>query len=60
MYTWSWDKYYFAGKYMDCVVCHGTFNSCDHRVLQQLTDGTKACFPVVRLWGCIYEWDEEQ
>jgi len=45
---------------MDCVVCHGTFNSCDHRVLQQLTDGTKACFPVVRLWGCIYEWDEEQ
>jgi len=28
------DKYYFAGKYMDCVMFHGTFISWDHRVLQ--------------------------
>ena len=48
------DYYYLAGEYMYCSVCNGTFLAWDHRMLEQLTDGVKATFPVVltRKYAC--------
>ena len=39
---------------MSCKVCEGTFVSWDHRMLEQLTDGVKAHFPVIltRKYAC--------
>ena len=41
------DQYYLAGEYMYCAECKGTFLSWDHRILEQLADGTRECFPVL-------------
>ena len=48
------DFYFLAGEYMSCKVCEGTFVSWDHRMLEQLTDGVKAHFPVIltRKYAC--------
>ena len=48
------DYYYLVGEYMYCSVCNGTFLAWDHRMLEQLTDGVKATFPVVltRKYAC--------
>ena len=43
----SKDYYYLAGEYMGCKTCKGTFISWDHRMLEQLSDGVRARFPVV-------------
>ncbi len=45
------DSYYLAAEYMRCA---GTFNARDHRMLEQLTDGVRARFPVVlaRKYAC--------
>lgn len=39
--------YYLAGEYMDCRGCNASFISWDRRILDQLTDGVRARFPVV-------------
>ena len=39
--------YYMAGEYMDCRACSGTFISWDHRMLNQLSEGVRARFPVL-------------
>ena len=48
------DHYYLAGEYMSCSKCNATFLSWDHRMLDQLADGTRACFPVLltRKYAC--------
>ena len=48
------DYYYVAGKYMECRVCSGTFISWDRRILDQLTSGVPARFPVLmtRKYAC--------
>ena len=35
---------------MDCNACNGTFVSWDNRMLEQLSDGVRARFPVVLTW----------
>lgn len=39
--------YYLAGEYMDCLDCKGTYISWDARMLEQLSAGVRARFPVV-------------
>ena len=48
------DMYYLAAEYMYCKVCDGTFLAWDHRMLDQLTEGVRACFPVIltRKYAC--------
>ena len=47
------DFYYLTGEYMDCNSCNGTFVSWDNRMLQQLYDGVRACFPIVLTRKCV-------
>ena len=48
------DCYYLACEYMDCGSCNGTFLAWDERMLNELTDGHRARFPVVltRKYAC--------
>lgn len=48
------DYYYLACEYMDCGSCNGTFLAWNERMLNQLTDGHRARFPVVltRKYAC--------
>ncbi|KAK3720983.1 hypothetical protein QZH41_018540, partial [Actinostola sp. cb2023] len=46
--------YYLAAEYMDCNACKGTFIAWDNRMLNQLSDGVRARFPVIltRKYAC--------
>ena len=48
------DYYHLACEYMDYGSCNGTFLAWDERMLNQLTDGHRARFPVVltRKYAC--------
>ena len=48
------DYYYLAAEYMYCATCNGTFIAWDHRIVQQLGDGTRSQFPAVltRKYAC--------
>ena len=52
--TCGYHFYYLAGEYMDCNACNDTFVSWDNRMLEQLSDGVRARFPVVltRKYAC--------
>ena len=41
------DYYYLSAEYMDCNACNGTYIAWDSRMLEQLTDGVRARFPVI-------------
>ena len=41
------DQYYLAAEYMECRKCSGTCITWDQRMLNQLSDGIRARFPVV-------------
>ena len=41
------DSYYLAAEYMSCDKCKGSFIAWDCRMLDQLSDGVRARFPVV-------------
>ncbi|XP_031557259.1 uncharacterized protein LOC116293903 [Actinia tenebrosa] len=41
------EYYYLATKYMDCNACKGTFIAWDSRMLNQLSDGVCARFPLI-------------
>ena len=46
------DIYYLAAEYMDCRSSRGTFVAWDLRILDQLSEGVHACFPVVLTYAC--------
>ncbi|KAK2190169.1 hypothetical protein NP493_87g02040 [Ridgeia piscesae] len=46
------DIYYLAAEYMDCRSSRGTFVAWDLRILDQLPEGVRACFPVVLTYAC--------
>ncbi|KAK2190170.1 hypothetical protein NP493_87g02041 [Ridgeia piscesae] len=46
------DIYYLAAEYMDCRSSRGTCVAWDLRILDQLPEGVRACFPVVLTYAC--------
>ena len=48
------DYYYIAAEYMECPICHHTYISWSHQMLDQLADEWKSYFPAVltRKYAC--------